>query len=138
MIYLVLGANLGDREWNLERSKALLSEALKCDMKCSEILETEAIGFDGQPFLNQIVAFESGIEPEMLLDLCQSIEQQIGRPAHEVEYDTEGKRVYKDRLIDIDILMYNDVNIDSPRLRVPHPQLYERPFVEKLLNTFKI
>ena len=54
MIYLVLGSNLGDREWNLEQAKALLAEALKVDMLCSQVLETEAIGFDGAAFLNPV------------------------------------------------------------------------------------
>ena len=69
MIYLVLGSNLGDREWNLEQAKALLAEALKVDMLCSQVLETEAIGFDGAAFLNQAVCFDCAIEPEALLDI---------------------------------------------------------------------
>ena len=138
MIYLALGSNLGDREWNLEQALALLAEALKVDMLCSRVLETEAVGFDGAPFLNQAVCFESDITPEALLDLCQDIEVRLGRPRHEAEYDAEGRRVYRDRVIDIDILKYNDSEIHSDRLDIPHRQIWERPYVQELLNDITI
>ena len=138
MIYLVLGSNLGDREWNLEQAKALLAEALKVDMLCSQVLETEAIGFDGPAFLNQAVCFESDITPEALLDLCQDVEVRLGRPRHEAQYDVEGHRIYHDRTIDIDILQYNGQKIHTDRLTIPHPQLWERPYVQELLNDITI
>ena len=139
MIYLVLGSNLGDREWTLEQALARLSEALKTDMLCSQVLETEAVGFDGAPFLNQAVCFESDIEPEALLDLCQDIEAQLGRPRHEAQFDSEtGRRIYANRTIDIDILRFNDREIHTDRLTVPHPQLWERPYVQALLNDITI
>ena len=139
MIYLVLGSNLGDREWNLEQALARLSEALKTDMLCSQVLETEAVGFDGAPFLNQAVCFESDIEPEALLDLCQDIEAQLGRPRHKAQFDpVTGRRIYADRTIDIDILRFNDREIHTDRLTVPHPQLWERPYVQELLNDITI
>ena len=138
MIYLVLGSNLGDRAWNLEQAKALLAEALRTDMLCSEILETEAVGFEGPAFLNQAVGFESDIAPEALLDLCQEIEVKLGRPAHEAEYDAAGRRIFHDRTIDIDILRYNDREIHTDRLDIPHPQVWERPYVKEFLNDFTI
>ena len=134
MICLALGTNLGDREWNLEQAKALLAEALKVDMICSQVLETEALGFDGAPFLNQVVCFESDIAPEALLDLCQEIEVRLGRPRHEVEFDADGRRVFRDRTIDIDILTFNGREIRTDRLTVPHPQLWERPYVRVLMD----
>ena len=138
MIYLVLGSNLGDREWNLEQALAMLAEGLKADMLCSRVLETEAVGFDGAPFLNQAVCFESDIAPEALLDLCQAVEERLGRPRHEPAYDAAGRRIYHDRTIDIDILKYNDETIRTPRLVIPHPQLWERPYVQELLNDITI
>ena len=138
MIYLVLGSNLGDRAWNLEQAKALLAEALRTDMLCSEILETEAVGFEGPAFLNQAVCFESDITPEALLDLCQEIEVKLGRPAHEAEYDAAGRRIFHDRTIDIDILLFNGLEIHTDRLDIPHPQLWERPYVKELLNDITI
>ena len=138
MIYLVLGSNLGDREWNLEQAKALLAEALKVDMLCSDVLETEALGFDGPAFLNQAVCFESDIAPEALLDLCQDIEARLGRPTHTAEYDAAGRRIFHDRTIDIDIVKFNDLEIQTDRLTLPHPQLWERPYVQELLNDITI
>ena len=134
MIYLALGSNLGDREWNLEQAKALLAEALKVEMRCSQVLETEALGFEGPAFLNQIVCFESDISPEALLDLCQRVERELGRPAHEAQYDAEGRRIFHDRTIDIDILEYKDQEIHTDRLDIPHPQLWERPYVRVLMD----
>ena len=138
MIILGLGTNLGDREWNLEQARALLGEALHCDMLCSQILETEAVGFDGPAFLNQAVGFQADIEPLELLDICQDIERQMGRPAHKAQFDPEGRRIYESRTIDIDILIFNGLNINSERLTVPHPQIVERPFVKELLNDLTI
>ncbi|MBQ1674322.1 MAG: 2-amino-4-hydroxy-6-hydroxymethyldihydropteridine diphosphokinase [Bacteroidales bacterium] len=138
MIYLVLGSNLGDREWNLEQAKALLAEALKVDMLCSQVLETEAIGFDGAAFLNQAVCFDCAIEPEALLDICQDIEVRLGRPRHQPEYDAQGRRIFHDRTIDIDIVLFDDRQIHTDRLTIPHPQLWERPYVKELLNDITI
>ena len=138
MIYLALGSNLGDREWNLEQALALLAEGLKVDMLCSRVLETEAVGFTGPAFLNQAVCFESDISPEALLDLCQDIEVKLGRPRHQPEYDTAGRRIFHDRTIDIDILKYNDLEIHTDRLDIPHPQVWERPYVQELLNDITI
>lgn len=138
MIYLVLGSNLGDREWNLEQALALLADALKVDMLCSRVLETEAVGFEGPAFLNQAVCFESDIAPEALLDLCQEVEERLGRPRHAAEYDAAGRRVFHDRTLDIDILKFNDLDIHTDWLTIPHPQLWERPYVQELLNDITI
>ena len=138
MIYLVLGSNLGDREWNLEQAKALLAEALKVDMLCSQVQETEAIGFDGAAFLNQAVCFDCAFEPEALLDICQDIEVRLGRPRHQPEYDAQGRRIFHDRTIDIDIVLFDDRQIHTDRLTIPHPQLWERPYVKELLNDITI
>ena len=107
-------------------------------MLCSRVLETEALGFDGPAFLNQAVCFESDIAPEALLDLCQDIEVRLGRPRHEAQYDAQGRRVFSNRTIDIDILKYNDLEIHTDRLVIPHPQLWERPYVQELLNDITI
>ena len=134
MICLLLGSNLGDREWNLERAKAMLAGELKVDMLCSDVMETEAVGFDGPAFLNQAVCFESDVPPETLLDICQEIEVALGRPRHTAEFDASGRRIYRNRTIDIDILTYNGEDIRTDRLVIPHPQVKERPFVQELLN----
>ena len=137
MIKLLLGTNLGDREWNLERAQALLAERLRCDFECSPVMETKAVGCDGEDFLNQVIAFEkpsSVGSPLQLLDICQGIEIEMGRPQHAARYDAGGTRIYENRIIDIDILYYDDLQIDTPRLTLPHPQVESRDFVKELLN----
>jgi len=138
MIYLLLGTNKGDREWNLEEAGALLAEALKCDFHCSEILETKAIGFDGADFLNEVLAFEADVEPLQLLEICQAVEVKMGRATHTARFDEQGKRIYEDRIIDIDILDFNGAQLHTERLTLPHPQVEERPFVKELLKTIRI
>lgn len=135
MIYLILGTNLGDREWNLDRARAMVAQTFHCDLLCSDILETEAVGFDGPPFLNQVIAFQGDMNPEALLDSCQEIERQMGRPPHKEEYDREGRRIYHNRIIDIDILMFNDMTVKTERLEIPHPQLWERKYVKEVLKS---
>ena len=138
MIYLSLGSNLGDRAENLRVARELLEAALKVELVCSCVLETEAFGFSGPAFLNQVVGFESEIAPEKLLDLCQEIEVKLGRPHHAPVYNpATGERVYENRTIDIDILIYNDLELHTERLTLPHPQVETRPFVLTLLDNIK-
>ena len=137
MIYLSLGSNLGDRAENLRVARELLAELLKAELVCSCVLETDAVGFDGPAFLNQVVCFESKIAPEALLDTCQEIEVKLGRPRHEAQFDSAGNRIYHNRTIDIDILIYNDLELHTDRLVVPHPQVETRPFVRTLLDNIK-
>ena len=137
MIYLSLGSNLGDRAENLRVARKLLADALKVETVCSSVLETEAIGFAGPAFLNQVLGFESDITPEALLDLCQEIEVKMGRPRHKPAFDAKGERIYEDRTIDIDILIYNDLEIHTERLTIPHPQVETRPFVRTLIDNIK-
>lgn len=138
MIYLSLGSNLGDRAENLRVARELLAEALQAQPVCSAVLETEAIGFNGPAFLNQVVGFESDIAPEALLDRCQEIEEKLGRPRHAAAYDpATGRRLYSNRIIDIDILIYNDLEYHTDRLTLPHPQVQSRPFVRTLLDNIK-
>ena len=137
MIYLSLGSNLGDRAENLRVARALLAEELKVELVCSCVLETEAVGFEGPAFLNQVVGFESDIAPEALLDTCQAIEMKMGRPRHEARFNAEGERIYENRIIDIDILIYNDLELHTDRLTLPHPQVETRPFIRTLLDNIK-
>lgn len=137
MIFLALGSNLGDRKANLKKALELLQEAVGSpEFYCTEMLETEAIGFAGGDFLNQIVAFEYDCTPEEMLRICQKIEIEMGREAHKAEYDNEGKRVYRDRIIDIDILFFNDMIVNTEELEIPHPQIFTRPFVKQLLMSY--
>lgn len=134
MIYLLLGTDMGDRSANLSSARELLSQELGVRLLCSEVLETEAIGFDGPAFLNQAVAFDGDFEPCDLLHRCHGIEAAMGRKPHKAVYDSEGRRIYAPRIIDIDILHLNGVVMDEPELTIPHKQVFQRPFVLGLMQ----
>lgn len=132
-LYLALGSNLGDRERNITRALEFLDIRLNGHARAiSPMMETKAIGFDGKDFINCVALYDCGSDPFEVLDICKSIERQMGR-TDEMEYDAEGRRVYHDRIIDIDILMYGDRKIDSDRLVLPHPQVETRPYIKELL-----
>ncbi|MBR5034434.1 MAG: 2-amino-4-hydroxy-6-hydroxymethyldihydropteridine diphosphokinase [Bacteroidales bacterium] len=136
MIVLLLGSNLGDREACLNAACGMLEDALKVALRRTEVMETEAMGFEGPAFLNMAVAFDApeGLTPIRLLNLCQRVEVALGRPRHNAVYDKDGRRVYASRTIDIDILKYDDVVRSTKRLTLPHPQIYSRPFAAALLK----
>lgn len=100
-------------------------------------METEAVGFDGADFLNQAVCFEKQMDPFDLLGVTQACEAEMGRAPHAAEFDREGNRIYRDRIIDIDILTFNDLQIDTEKLALPHPQVLSRPFVKELMKQLK-
>jgi len=142
VIFLLLGSNLGDRAANLAGARERLYERLVFEyfeydespkVYFSPEVKSEAVGFEGPFFLNQIVVFEElRISPLELLDVCQEIEVEMGREAHQAEYDDEDRRIYKDRIIDIDILAFDEIESDTKRLTLPHPQVWSRPFVMEI------
>jgi len=83
----------------------------------------------GADFLNCCCRIETELSPEALLDALQQIEISLGRPEHSPVFDSNGIRVYSDRTIDIDILLYGDLTINTDRLQIPHPRMQERDFV---------
>ena len=119
--YLCLGSNLEDRERNLTLALSLISQRVKLQ-KTSSIYETKPVGYREQPlFLNLVCQIKTNMNPEELLQLAKDIEREMGR--------IPGKQRNSPRLIDIDILFYNDRIIASKKLTVPHPRLPERAFV---------
>ncbi|MBI5415393.1 MAG: 2-amino-4-hydroxy-6-hydroxymethyldihydropteridine diphosphokinase [Candidatus Omnitrophica bacterium] len=123
--YLGLGSNLGDRAGNIAKAAALLRERGVILLKVSTVIETDPV--DGPPaaepqskFLNAVVKVETRLSPVELLDCCQAIEQELGR----VRTVVNGPRT-----IDLDILLYDRLAIDTPQLKVPHPRMFERAFV---------
>ena len=137
-LYLGLGSNQGDRAQNIEHAVSMLNVELKTPYKAiSSLLETEPWGFDSQEkFMNAVVLYElelpEGYNPEaeglMILEICKDIERRMGRTG-EPQYDEKGERIYTDRPIDIDILLFGDNKIDCPELTVPHKLMYKRDFV---------
>jgi 2-amino-4-hydroxy-6-hydroxymethyldihydropteridine diphosphokinase len=120
LIYLGLGSNLGNRPENLESAIKNLEPDVKV-LKCSAVYETPPWGFEDQPeFLNQVIEAETSLAPGELLEYVKEVEVRIGR-----------KKTFRygPRSIDIDILFYNDIVINSPPLVIPHERISERVFV---------
>jgi 2-amino-4-hydroxy-6-hydroxymethyldihydropteridine diphosphokinase len=120
IVYLALGANLGNRLVNLNIAINNLTPQMKVKKK-SPVYETPPWGFADQPaFLNQVVMAETDVEPEPLLKHLKRLEIALGRaPSFQ-----NGPR-----LIDIDILFYDDIMLNTASLVIPHPRLHERAFV---------
>ncbi|HRA43070.1 MAG TPA: dihydropteroate synthase [Gammaproteobacteria bacterium] len=131
MIYISIGSNLGHRLNNIQKAVSLLKERYFSDLKMSIILETPAILPNNaptewnKPFLNMVIQGESAIEPERLLVALKKIEQEMGRGA---VYPTWGPRI-----IDLDILLWNNQTVVSPKLMIPHPELLNRAFLIHLI-----
>jgi 2-amino-4-hydroxy-6-hydroxymethyldihydropteridine diphosphokinase len=119
-VYLGLGSNVGDRQRNLDMALELLSQRMRLE-KVSSIYDTEPVGVSNQPrFLNLVCQVSTRLAPMELLALVKGIEQKLGRAP-----DTHNAP----RIIDIDILLYGDQVVESPKLVIPHPRLTERAFV---------
>jgi 2-amino-4-hydroxy-6-hydroxymethyldihydropteridine pyrophosphokinase len=120
VVFLGLGTNLGSRAENLTAAREQLAAKLRV-LRASSVYETEPWGFREQPaFLNQVLHVETDLSPARLLRYLKRLEKQLGR--------TKSFR-YGPRLIDIDILFYAQLVINTRRLQIPHPRLPERAFV---------
>lgn len=123
VVYLGLGSNLGDRRSYLARAIAFLTERVGKRLALSAFRETAPWGFhSAHPFLNAVIEMETALDPYALLREMRAIERELGRVGK-----SEG--TYHDRVIDIDILFYEDQVIELPDLVVPHPLMTERLFV---------
>ncbi|MBP6977610.1 MAG: 2-amino-4-hydroxy-6-hydroxymethyldihydropteridine diphosphokinase [Bacteroidales bacterium] len=119
--FLLLGGNLGDRERMLETAVGHLVKSSGALLASSSIYETQPWGNHEQPlFLNQVICLETRLSPSELLDEIQAIELRMGRKRN-------GHR-YQPRPMDIDILFYDDIILQSERLTIPHPLLHKRAF----------
>ena len=128
-LYLSLGSNLGDRKANLLKAVEMLDASLGKHKRLSSIVETKSWGFEGEDFLNLAVMYETEMEGEQILRICKEVEKRIGREEEGIKMDEQGRRVYADRLIDVDILLLGEERICSEKLTVPHPRMWERDFV---------
>jgi GTP cyclohydrolase-4 len=120
VVYLSLGTNLGNRLDNLKHALESLKEFCQV-VASSSVYETDPWGYEDQPiFYNQVVKIETFLEPLQLLVEIKKIELEMGRiPTFQ----------YGPRLIDIDILLYDKLVMNSPELKIPHPQMKSRAFV---------
>jgi len=119
-VYLGLGSNLGDRKTNLEKALQLLGERLTI-RQVSSLYQTEPVGHKEQPmFFNAVCRAETDLGPLQLLSLIKGIETALGR----VPSFADGPRS-----IDVDILLYGDLSMETADLTIPHPRMAERGFV---------
>jgi 2-amino-4-hydroxy-6-hydroxymethyldihydropteridine diphosphokinase len=119
--YLALGSNRGDRAGYLEAAHRRLPEVGVTILRSSAVHETKPWGVrDQDDFLNQVLEVETALEPAALLEACKLVERDVGR--------TPSPR-WGPREIDIDVLLYDDLQLATERLTVPHPGLGERAFV---------
>ena len=119
-VYIALGTNLGDRSANLDSAQASLPPAVNI-LSSSPVYETPPWGYLRQSsFLNQVVKCETHLTPEELLDYLKAIEKRLGR---------KPTFLYGPRTIDLDILFYDDLVLETSSLTIPHPRLDERAFV---------
>jgi 2-amino-4-hydroxy-6-hydroxymethyldihydropteridine diphosphokinase len=120
-VYIQLGSNLGDREGYLKQSQVMLIDKIGLIIKKSSIYESSPWGVENQgSFLNQVLLLETDVKPFDLLDRILNIEKEMGR----VRIEKWGERI-----IDIDILFYNDEIIETNNLCIPHPYISKRRFV---------
>lgn len=120
-VFLLIGGNLGDRAVNLTKAIQLIEEQLGKIINSSSIYETASWGITDQPdFLNQVLLVETPLPAEKIMNEILSIENKMGRIRTEKNAS---------RIIDIDILFFNDEVIYKPSLTIPHPEIPNRMFV---------
>lgn len=123
-LYLGLGSNLGDRRNTMLRAIDLIDERVGSVYRVSTFIETEPWGYESpHRFLNAVCLVHTMLSPQRCLEETQEIERLLGRTAK----STDG--IYHDRTIDIDLLMYDDLQLHTPTLTLPHPHIQERDFV---------
>ena len=126
--YLALGTNLGDKDRNLQLALEKIAENIGTISALSSVHASEPWGYPSENrFLNQVVKVETEHTPLELLKVIQTVETQMGRTR------TDSAR-YQDRMIDIDIILYDDLVYQSEELTIPHPLYRQRPFVWKPLE----
>ena len=128
-VYLGLGSNLGDREEIIRKAISLIGERVGLVIRQSSLIETEPWGFESDnKFLNGVILCETTLTPRQVLRATQKIERELGKLRKHSTRRTP-LSIYHDRPIDIDILLYDDLTIDEPDLKIPHPLMHERDFV---------
>ena len=133
-IYLSLGSNLGDRNRNFDEAISRLNTNLLPYASLereSNRIETEPWGFvSSDKFLNSVLVYRANIDltPRILLEICKKIEGEMGRISS-VQFDENNMRIYHSRIIDIDILLFDNQVVKEFDLVIPHPLISERDFI---------
>ena len=129
-VVLITGGNVGNAEATLAEAAQLIGAEVGAVERTSQIYRTKAWGFEAEDFRNQVLVVESAMEPLALLDAVNDIERRLGRDrAEEQKVKSATGARYASRSIDIDILFYDALVVESERLTLPHPRIAERDFV---------
>lgn len=131
-VYLSLGSNLGPREQTIQSALVLLQEQVGAMLRCSSYYYSAPWGFSSEhEFCNICACFDTELEPLALLHTTQAIERQLGRkrPSPTPPSPDTHAPAYTDRPIDIDIILYGDICMQTPELTIPHPLYQQRDFV---------
>lgn len=128
-LILSAGANIGDKYHNIHDLVARVEQRLGRVVSCSQIFESAAVGFSSDNnFVNIALEVDTEYDPMQCLEIIWSLEQSYGRDKQRI-VDNYVKRVYKDRVMDVDILFYDDIILNNRYLTIPHPELINRDFV---------
>lgn len=123
-IFIGLGSNLGDRIENLKTASEKISNEIGQIVKISSLYQSKALGFTSDSdFINQVIEIKSELNAFQILKITQEIERQMGRTKKSIN------KSYSDRIIDIDILYYNQEIFENEELCLPHKEMYHRNFV---------
>lgn len=129
-VYLSLGSNLGNRKQLLLDAIEKINKKVGNIVRQSSFYETKPWGFESENlFLNAAVKVTTKLSPTELLEVTQQIEREMGRKKKTTYNFRQQTPNYSDRPIDIDILLYDDLHVDLPELKIPHPLMQERDFV---------
>ncbi len=135
-VVLITGGNQGEVKRRLHKAQIMINQEIGPVMRCSHRYKTQSWGFDAEePFTNQVLVADTDLSPRGVLEKIGRIEEALGRDraAEEAEKKRTGQP-YSSRVIDIDILFYDDAVVDEPDLKIPHPLLHKRDFVLEPLN----
>ena len=127
-VYLALGTNLGNKTLHLLRATDYIADEIGIFSAISSVYETKPQGYESEnDFLNMVVCVETLLTPDEILIITQSIEKRMGRAK-------KTKDSYQDRIIDIDIIAYNNLVLQTENLQLPHPLFHKRLFVLEPFN----
>jgi 2-amino-4-hydroxy-6-hydroxymethyldihydropteridine diphosphokinase len=135
-VILITGGNQGDVKPRLHKAQMLINEEIGPVMRCSHRYKTGAWGFEAtEPFTNQVLVADTDLSPREVLQKVEQIETALGRDrATESAEKARTGHPYSSRVIDVDILFYDDEVVDEPDLKIPHPLLHKRDFVLEPLH----
>ncbi len=125
-VYLSTGSNEGDRLNSLVDAAKLIEKQIGTIINLSPVVESEPMGFEAETnFYNQVLLVETNLSPQQIIKALLEIELKLGR--------VRSGHYYSSRIIDIDILFYDEIQVADDNLVIPHPRLHERNFVLKPL-----